>query len=442
MKETSMRRRDWLAGLAGAMVASGSTPDIEYELSEDGGWCWFQDERALMIGDRVVFGYVASGHRDPRRRGRVEIAEWGPNDRVATAGLHEPEAESERRAWVDDHNAPAFLMRRDGRILVVYSQHGRENRIYYRISKEPGDIRAWGAERVFVPSESSRVTYTNLHRVGGRIYNFFRGLDNSYKPSYMYSEDEGETWRTGNVLIQVPAQFRHRPYVRYAGDGRETVHMVYTEGHPRDFDNSVYHVYLRDGQLHRSDATVLARLEKGLGRPEDGTRIFSGDAGNVAWTSDVHLDRSGLPVVVYSVQKDGAGKKPGEAGEDHRYRYARWDGRQWMDEEIGYAGSKLYPGEDDYTGNVCLDPQNVDVVYASSNVEVRTGQRLAHGRYQLFRGERQRGKWQWAPMTDTRDQDNIRPVVPIGGKGIVLWLRGRMTTYTNYRLAVMGKRLA
>ena len=423
--------------LAAAGGAAASEVDIEFELNDDGGWCWFQDERAISIGDRIIFGSVASGHADAARRGNIEVTEWGPM-RTGRSTLHQPSAEADRRAWLDDHNAPALIERRDGRILAVYCQHGRESRIYYRVSKEPGDIRFWNPERVFEPSASSRVTYSNLHRVGSRIYNFFRGLDNSYKPSYIYSDDEGESWRTGHILIHVPAQFRHRPYVRYASDGRGTVHLFYTEGHPRDFNNSVYHVYLRDGKLYRSDGTALARLEDGLASPDAGTRIFSGDAGNVAWTSDIHVDAEGRPVVVYSVQKDGAGKPPGQGGEDHRYRYARWEGGRWRDEEIAFAGRRLYPGEDDYTGNICLDPRNPEVVYASTSVDPATGQGLAEGRYQIFRGERA-GKWRWRQMTDTRDQDNIRPVAPLGARGVLLWLRGKMTTYTDYRFAVMGK---
>ena len=42
-------------------------------LNDDGGWCWFQDERALALGDVVVFGSVATGGVDPARRGDIEL---------------------------------------------------------------------------------------------------------------------------------------------------------------------------------------------------------------------------------------------------------------------------------------------------------------------------------------------------------------------------------
>ena len=66
------------------------------------------------------------------------------------------------------------------------------------------------------------------------------------------------------VVIDVPAAFRHRPYVKYASDGRGTVHLAYTEGHPRDFANSLYHVFYRGGTLHHSDGSVVRRLDSVL----------------------------------------------------------------------------------------------------------------------------------------------------------------------------------
>lgn len=51
-------------------------------------------------------------------------------------------------------------------------------------------------------------------------------------------------------------------------------------------------------------------------------------------------------------------------GQDHCYGYGSWDGRASQTHEIAFAGTLLYSGEDDYTGNVCLDPQRLDTVFS------------------------------------------------------------------------------
>ena len=153
-----------------------------------------------------------------------------------------------------------------------------------------------------------------------------------------WSDDGGESFTSGGVVIDVPAAFRHRPYVKYASDGKGTVHLAYTEGHPRDFDNSLYHLFYRDGKLHRSDGSVIRSLAEGLREPAEGTRVFQGDPRNVAWVSDLELDTQGRPFVAYSVQKDSAGLPPGQGGSDHRYRIARWTGKAWEDRELALRG--------------------------------------------------------------------------------------------------------
>jgi hypothetical protein len=227
----------------------------------------------------------------------------------------------ERAGRYDDHDTPAFVVRGDGRLVAVWAGHGQDNRVLSRVSLRPGDATAWSDERSFVPSPSSSVTYSNLHRLAGergRIYDFFRGLDNRFKPSVAWSDDEGESFRSGGVVIDVPAAFRHRPYVKYASDGQDTVHLAYTEGHPRDFDNSLYHVYYRGGVLHRSDGSAIRSLAEGLRDPVEGTRVF-GRPANVVGPS-TELD-AGRPFVAHRSEGFGARRRPG--GADHRYRLAR-----------------------------------------------------------------------------------------------------------------------
>ena len=418
-------------------------------LNDDGGWCWFQDERALVLAGRLVFGSVAAGRSDPSRRGMVEATsvDLGTG---ATTRYRLSATPVEKAGRYDDHDTPAFVVRGDARLVAVWAGHGYDNRILSRVSLRPGDAAAWSEERAFVPSPSSSVTYSNLHRLAaerGRIYDFFRGFANRFKPSVAWSDDEGETWKTGGVVIDVPAAFRHRPYVKYASDGQATVHLVYTEGHPRDFNNSLYHAFYRGGTLHRSDGSVVRPLGEGLREPGEGTRIFQGDPRNVAWVTDLELDAQDRPFVAYSVHKHSAGLPPGQVGADHRYRLALWTSTQWNDTEIAFAGSQLYPGEDDYTGGIALVPGDPTRLFISTDADPSTGAPLvsaADGKrhWEIFRGATADGgrTWRWQPVTRDSAADNLRPIVPrtTGRDELLLWLRGRYRSYTDYDLEVVG----
>jgi len=435
--------------LAAAARLAAQEIRLPLVLNDDGGWCWFQDERAIVVGDRLVLGTAAAGRRDPARRGQVEAT--GVDLRTGAVTRFRLSATPVEKAGAyDDHDAPAFAVRGDGRLLAVWAGHGFDNRILSRVSKRPGDPSAWGDERAFVPSPSSSVSYSNLHRLPaerGCVSDLFRGKDDRFKPSVAWSDDDGDTWTSGGVVIDVPSAFRHRPYVKYASDGKGTVHLAYTEGHPRNFDNSLYHVAYRDGRLFRSDGTPIRPLAEGLRDPVEGTRVFAGDPANVAWVIDLELDAEGRPFVASSVQKDSAGLPPGQGGADHRYRLARWTGTAWQDAEIAFAGSRLYPREDDYTGGVALVPGDPTTVFVSTNADPATGSPLVSARdgrrhWEVFRGTTPDGgrAWRWEALTRDSTADNIRPVVPRspGREPILLWLRGSYRAYTDYDLEVVG----
>jgi hypothetical protein len=240
-----------------------------------------------------------------------------------------------------------------------------------------------------------------------------------------------------------------RPYLRYAGDG-EVVHFIATEQHPRDADNSIWHGVLRTGRVHASDGTLLGEVGDQPVAPADLTRVFPGGPDAVAWTVDLELDYAGLAVALFTIQADGAGLPPGQGGLDHRFGYARWDGERWLAHEIACAGTRLYPGEDDYTGLGALDPDLPDVVYLSTDAHPATGAPLvsaADGRRhrELFRGVTADGgaSWSWSALTADSTADNLRPVVPArdGGRTALLWLRGELRTYSDYDLEIVGLEL-
>ena len=431
-----------------ALPAFAEPPGL-ITFNDDGAWCWYQDERIIVHDGKLIIGSVAAGVNDPSRKGDIEATIYDlASGQTSRVQLHD--RLKERNGGYDDHNVPAFLVRPDGRVLAVYSRHGPDPHFHYRITESANDLTRWTAVRKHVASSTTRLTYSNLVRLdkeNGRIYNFFRGLDDTFKPSYAFSDDVGETWTTGNVVIDVPTEQRHRPYVKYASDGDDTIHLFYSEGHPHVYPNSVYHVFYRDGNLHRSDGTGIRSLQEGLRKPEEGTRIFQGSKTRRAWTSELHVDANGHPVAGFSVKVDDADSPVGSGGLDHRYHYARWDGSAWVQHEIAYGGSRLYWWQDDYTGNIAIDPDRPEIVYISTDADPVTGKPLRSRsdgarHFEIYEGVTADGgaSWQWTAITKDSRVDNIRPIVPIGhgDRSVVLWMRGTYRSFTNYDLDIVG----
>ena len=144
--------RACLVGLLAAPL--GAEPPKPVVLNDDAGWCWFQDERAIVVGDRLLFGSVAAGRTEAARRGAVEATSVDLRTGAATRSRLSA-SPVEREGRYDHHDAPAFVVRADGRILAAWAGHGFDNRILTRVTREPGGPSAWSDERVFVPSPSS-----------------------------------------------------------------------------------------------------------------------------------------------------------------------------------------------------------------------------------------------------------------------------------------------
>jgi hypothetical protein len=266
----------------------------------------------------------------------------------------------------------------------------------------------------------------------GRLYNFIRAFH--HDPNYMFSDDDGTTWKYGGRWLY--GKGGYSPYLKYADDGKGTIHFIATEDHPRNFDNSLYHGYVRNGAMYRTDGSKVGPLSTTTDTAVatwEFTRVFQGTPDSVAWMVDVELDRSDRPYVLFSTQDDGRGLPQGQGGMDLRYHYARLDAAgAWHHEEIAHAGRRLYPDEDDYSGLGALDPNNPDVLYISTDADPVSGAPLvstADGKrhYELFRGERgTAGKWTWTPFTRNSAFDNLRPVIPKWNdrRTAMAWMRG------------------
>src|ERR1019366_3111230 len=192
-----------------------------------------------------------------------------------------------------------------------------------------------------------------------------------------------------------------------------------------------------------SAGRIIRSLTNGPIVPSEATRIFAGNSNNIAWIHGIALDKQGHLRLVYTVQKNAAGVPKGKAGQDLRYHFAWWDGSQWHDAEIAFAGSTLYTGEDDYAGGICLHPDDPDTVFISANVNPATGKSPAHFEVYCGHTRDQGATWKWTPATRDSLVDNLRPIALSTGshQTLLLWLRGHYRKFTDYDLQVVLQRL-
>lgn len=419
-------------------------------LNDNGAWSWFMDERVIVHDGKLIVGSVrAIGGRPDAPihggAGNVEVAVWDfESGEVGTAVLFE-------KLQQDDHNNPSFLPREDGGLLAIYTKHRIDEDVYLQYSK-PGDPLKWTPATVFSSPRAATgahaATYSNTFRLpSGRIVNYYRGFEQD--PNYMYSDDDGISWTYGGRLVH--GRNGYSPYLKYAQDSRGAIHFVATEDHPRQYENSLYHGIIDGERLLASDGTEIAKLSTNTAPSADITqltKIFAGDADNVAWMTDIELDEQERPVVAFSVQKDGRYAAPSQGGFDNRYHYARWDGSAWHWHEMAYAGERLYAGEDDYTGLATLDPRDTRVVYISTNADPVEGEPLisrsdGEPHHELFRGTTADGgaSWTWEPITRDSWNDNLRPLVPRWDdeRTALVWMRGTYTYNSGeWTSAVVG----
>lgn len=413
-------------------------------INDNGAWCWFQDERAVVDPDSqtLVVGSIAApeGPGGDERAGNVELTvvdlRSGSSEVVV---LHE-------RFEVDDHDVPALWRRADGRWLAVYTKHKTDDLTRWRVS-EPGDPRTWGPERTFDWSEFTGgrgVTYSNLHALDGRLYCFARAVNDD--PCALVSDDDGDSWTYAGKLFTRPKVGYVNGYTRYVSTPTR-IDLVTTDHHPRDYNNSIYHGYLEAGALHRSDGTVVdpvalkgeAPSQVELTTVLEAGSLWDGEPMTHCWTIDIRRSSDGTIVAVLLARHE---EEPStdrhRVVADHRYFYARLvPGGEWQVRQLAKAGPGLLPHEQDYTGLVAIDPYDVDSLYVSTSIDPRDGAELAH--HEIFHAHVTGADTTWTPVTENSDVDNLRPIVAPGDQSRIplLWFRGSMTASQHYNCEIV-----
>ncbi|NQT87151.1 glycoside hydrolase family 88 protein [bacterium] len=405
--------------------ASAGTGNVTV-FARNGGWCWFQDPRAIIHDGKLIVGSV-SGAGKGRGDVRASVYDLKVGRDLGTAVLH-------AKLQSDDHDTPAFYARPDRRVLAVYARHSSAAH-YFRIS-EPGDPTRWGPEQAH--KHARPISYMNLydHPADKKLYNFYRDSSRAtFCPFYMTSTDHGSSWQAGGQLIAHSLSGRHRPYPRYWSDG-EYIHVSFTESHPQEFRGAgcgIYYAKFKAGTFYRADGTRIKDIGKdGPLLPREAETVFAGTPDRSAWTSSIRADAKGRIHIAYSVRRSRS---------DHRFRYAAWDGKAWSDQEVAYAGVGLYPRAFDYTGLITIDPTNPSRLYFSTNVDPAQGTCLPSGKHEIYQAVRDKtgASWRFMPLTRNSPSANLRPICLAGeGWRVLLWLRGRYTTFTDFDQDVVG----
>jgi PKD repeat protein len=407
--------------LLGACVAlfcvlAWATPVAHAQQTPLGGgaWSWFGDPRAVHHNGKTYVGWVDL-------EGDIKVMSYDhvTQERV-TAVL-------QARLNQDDHANPSIHIRPDGRLMVFYSRHvGPE--MYYRISTQPGDVRSWGEPRT-IPGNTAGgfgYTYPNPVRLEAedRTYLFWRG--GNYNPTYSIQADGPDTWsQPRNLMIQQD----ERPYVKYASDGDDTIHLAYTNAHPGEFPNvNVYYAQIRGGAIWGAGGNRIAGLGDPPISPDDGDEVY--DPSVPTWIHDVAVGPDG-PVIVFASLHSAT---------DHRYHYAHWDGGDWVVREFTAAGGTFREdgGSPYYSGGLTLDHEDPSRVYLSKQVGA--------GLWQVEMWETADNGETWATPTPISVDagKNVRPVSPRGmdpfdGDLWVVWMRGGYPSYETYNTSITAR---
>jgi BNR repeat-containing family member/Concanavalin A-like lectin/glucanases superfamily len=286
------------------------------DLGIDAAWSWFNDPHVICQrtpggANWMHVGYVASN-------GDVGVAHLDVDSgRTASSILH-------RALEVDDHDPASLLVMADGTLLACYSRHEAADGFRRRRTTDPEDPASWAPETHELPAV--RVVYPKPVRfASGRMFVFYR---RSTRSQYLiFSDDDGASWSAELPLLTNGGE---RPYVnlQYSA-AADLVDLLYTDGHPRNENNSLWHVTVAaDGEVGRTDGSPIRNaIASGPIACDEGTAVYDaarGDGEGWGWnvcrdprdSAHVHAVFARFPGLVDDFSSDtiGAGRWTFAAG--------------------------------------------------------------------------------------------------------------------------------
>lgn len=400
-------------------------------VSSEGAWCWFADPRAIhyenasgtinasYLGYIDVHGNVKATQVDFLRSVRTEV--------LVRSGFQP-----------DDHNNPTFIVLPDERVMIFYTRHTDEPKIWYRVSVNPGDISQLGPEKsIAVANNTTYPSPFMLSDDPGHIYLCWRGIN--WHPTMARitvpdAQDEVQVDFGPKQLVQSTGA---RPYCKYLSNGKDKIYLAYTTGHPdNEYPNWLYFNVI---DINHGNGPILKDVKGNtLKRVADGTFAVSKTSSYASaypytvvdkgasvrnWVWQIALDASEQPVIAYTHIDN--------AKTTHVYHYGKWTGSAWRDTWVQYGGHAFHQNwnatERCYSGGMALDPDNVGDLYLS--IPTRNGMYDKDGVYEIWKytvddngtvtGAEQ--------LTKGSEKNNVRPFVLPGSAHSPLrlaWMNG------------------
>ena len=280
--------------LALARGGGGSFParSTTFELAADGAHTWPNDPKHVYYNGKTYLTWATAD------TGALKIAAYDH----ATETLGSPFTLHTYGANI--HNGAAVCVRAsDHRLVVVYTSQDTSE-IYVRISTNPEDVSAWGAETNIDSSLGGEgYTYPVLYQLTSEanqpLYLFFNDIVTSGANYHGYigvsvSSDGGATWGTRGLLFQ--PEINENAYYRINSNGTDRIDVLVTDtsrtvGNP----SALYHLYWQAAKWHKSDGTDLTGT--GPWGAADCTLVKSAsEGGRGANPGFVSYDGAGSPV--------------------------------------------------------------------------------------------------------------------------------------------------
>jgi len=465
----------WLAVPAVLVMphsAQGQTRDMingnAVQFDDNGIWTWYSDERAVIDtnGNKLVVGCVenAAGLGGLPRDGNINVTIWDVPGAMGPRYLLHTHFISDGGG--DDHNAPGLLAWPNGKYLAMYTGHNSDMLTLYRTYDPVAGV--WSVEGTnnwanIVPGgDNFNTTYSNPWYMSaeGKTYDYSRG--NNRSPNCIISTDFGNTWTWSGELTTNDNVGYVNGYFKYWGNGVDRIDFICTEYHPRDYSVSMYHGYISNGMSFNSLGTVMDTNiydQLTMPKPQYFTPVFKtgtvmppGQTNYRCWNDDLCRYPDGTIECIIAARINNnvtTSSSDQSINPNHAFFFCRFDGNNWTPTYLCQAGYKLYAAEGDYVGLGCLNPNDPNTIYISTEFDPRavqpgvTDTNLAYSTaHEIWKGVTTNlgASFTWTPITQNSYRDNLRPVMPAwdNNDSALLWFRGTYNSAQSVDGAVLG----